>query len=169
MNGEMETIEGNITEIDYNNKSFVLQSGDGKTEYKIYWKPQHDGYMVKQKVGYYEKPTIEDGDGGLLVLVDIHYLPRPENFPKLQKKGSGSKGYYGKSPEERKDIRLMACLKAATELATSHTVIVSLVGKDPEEQDEDGDEEDPMSMVIGGSRLHRISVWALPIYPEYEG
>lgn len=110
----METIEGNITEIDYNNKCFILQSGDWKTEYKIYWKPQHDSYMVKQKVGYYEKPTVDEVDG-LLKLEDIRYNPRPENFPKLQKKGSGGKGYYGKSPEERKDIRLMACLKAAAE------------------------------------------------------
>ena len=116
----MQTIEGNITEIDYNNKCFGLRSGDGKTEYKVYWKPQHDSYMAKQKVGYYEKPTVDEVDG-LLKLEDIRYNPRPEGYPKLQKK-SGGGGSWGKSPEERKDIRLMACLKSATELWQSPCV-----------------------------------------------
>ena len=114
---EMQTIEGNILEISFPNRYFVLVDGEGKTQYKIYWKPQHEPYMAKQKAGYYEKPVVDEKNGEYF-LEDIRYLPRPDGFPRLknQQGAQQQRRQWGKSPEERRDIMRMACLKAAVEI-----------------------------------------------------
>ena len=113
----MNAIEGNITEIDQDNKYFILTDKEGKST-KVFWKPQHESYISRQKVGYYEKPVVELAEDGTAQLEDIFYVQRPADYPRIPKQ-KGQYQYRGKTDQERKEIMLMACLKSATELYVS--------------------------------------------------
>jgi hypothetical protein len=92
--------EGNIWEIDFPNRYFILSNRQHKPFIKIYWRPQHekDTNILKQVPGYYEAPVIEleeESSGGLKEawLVGLPYQKRPEDFPKIPKTPKGGSGY----------------------------------------------------------------------------
>lgn len=122
--GKPVTVEGNICEIDFDNKFFTLSGKDHAPFIKIYWRPAHEEKMKKQKVGYYEAPTVEmdePGVGGSLkegFLSDLPYKERPADYPRLPRPG-GAKGSGGRpyQPRNEKPIIYQVCYKEACETA----------------------------------------------------
>jgi hypothetical protein len=88
--------EGNIWEIDFNNRFFKLSGRDHKPFLKVYWKPQHetDTSIKRIKPGFYVAPVVdmEEDAGGLREawMVGLPYKERPADFPKIPKTGKGS-------------------------------------------------------------------------------
>jgi len=120
-------IDGNITDIDSAAKYFTLEDRQGKPFVKVFWKPQHEDIMRKQRVGYYEAPVVEmeEAGGGLreAVLVDMPaYTPRPDDFPRpARKKGSGGNW----QPRNEALIVYQTVYKECAETARSHLLQLS--------------------------------------------
>lgn len=91
-------VEGNIHEIDFANRYFILSDRQHKPFIKVFWKFQHekDTRILKQKAGYYEAPVVEmeEATGGLpeAWLVGLPYLERPADYPRIPKPGKGGNG-----------------------------------------------------------------------------
>lgn len=127
-----DQVEGNVAEIDLDNKYFILEDRTGKPFVKIYWKAAHEDKMRKQKVGYYEAPlvTLEENTGGMqeAILVDLPFKDRGD-FPRMQKKG----GFGGKSytPRNEKIVAYECCYKEACETARHVSMVCQTEGEDP--------------------------------------
>lgn len=108
MTDDLKTVEGNIASIDHQNRRFALEDKDGVIFISILWQSRFDQYMQKQKVGYYEKPTISMKDGHA-VLEDIRFAQRPPEWTR-QKKQGGASSY---DPLKDKRIAFQGVLNAA--------------------------------------------------------
>lgn len=104
MNNNPVTLEGEIQDIDFQNRFFFLQTKEGLK--KVWWTAQHEKYMQKQKRGYYQNFPAIAKDETEYTVIDIRYAQRP---PEWQRKN--------KAPAQRNDalIVLQACYKESCE------------------------------------------------------
>jgi hypothetical protein len=84
--GELKQVEGQIASIDIQNRHFALEDKAGIIFIKIVYSAKFDNYMRKQKIGFYEKPTVIMVGESSANLEDIRYVDRPADW---QKSGGG--------------------------------------------------------------------------------
>jgi hypothetical protein len=118
----LKTVEGQISAINYDKRGIAIKDRAG-TVHPMYWAESFGmlnwkGDQLKER--WFIKVTAERNEKDDTWWVkDQQYFKKPDDWPVQSKQEK--KGGWGKppmSPEERKDIRLMACLKAMTEIAT---------------------------------------------------
>lgn len=109
MTDGLKTIEGNLAAIDYGKRIFTLLNKDGAIFIGITYPERFDAYMKKQKIGYYEKPTVTMTGADTGCLEDIHYVDRPAEWTRPRKQGSGQQ--Y--DPNRDKRIAFQGVLNAA--------------------------------------------------------
>ena len=114
----LKEVKGQISDISKEKRKIAIETKE--REFVILeWVAGLDAIMAKQKEHWFVQITYEEVNG-VNVINTIAYWEKPADWP--QRPSSGGRKSYGKSPEERKDIRLMACLKSATELWQSPCV-----------------------------------------------
>lgn len=106
-------VKGQISDISFEKRKIAVLTKEQTFEI-LTWTPGLDAKMGKQKSRWFVQITYT-GEGEAKVINTCEYWEKPEDWPQQQYSGK-KKGSYGKSPEERKDIRLMACLKAAVDM-----------------------------------------------------
>jgi len=109
MTSELRQVEGQIASIDYEGRHFALEDRAGIIFLKVTWVQKFDGYMRKQKVGFYEKPTVITLTETTASLEDIRYVERPSDWPKSGK----GKSYQ---PRNERLIVLQSCAKLAADV-----------------------------------------------------
>ena len=115
----LKKVEGQITSINHEKRGIALQDKEG-TIHPMYWTENikmvnWKGEPLKER--WFIQVTAERNEKDDTWWVkDQQYWKKPDDWPVRQSQSGGSRKSYGKSPEERKDIRLMACLKSATEI-----------------------------------------------------
>jgi hypothetical protein len=103
-----ETTEGNITEIDMENRHLLIEDRNGTPFMKLFWhkaQEEFDGkptvlfnQIRKLKPTFYVAPVIDGVDTSVSGKIKEAYLKalpwkdRPSDFPRPQKKGSGGGG-----------------------------------------------------------------------------
>jgi hypothetical protein len=110
MTTELKQVDGQIASIDYDNRHFALEDRSGIIFLKVIWVQKFDLYMRKQKVGYYEKPTVIMTSQTAATLEDIRYVERPADWPK-----SGGKG-KSYQPRNERLIVLQSCAKLGADV-----------------------------------------------------
>jgi hypothetical protein len=80
--GELKQVEGQIASIDVQGRHFALEDKAGIIFIKIVYSAKFDNYMRKQKIGFYEKPTVIMVGETSANLEDIHYVDRPADWQK---------------------------------------------------------------------------------------
>ena len=114
-----ETTEGNVTEIDLENRHLLIEDRNGTPFMKLFWhkaQEEFDGkptvlfnQIRKLKPGFYVAPVIEGVDTSVSGKIKEAYLKalpwkdRPEDFPRPQKKPGQSGGWKG-TPKNDKAI-----------------------------------------------------------------
>lgn len=131
MTTQEETTEGNVTEIDLENRHILIEDRAGTPFMKLFWhkaQEEFDGkpttlfnQIRKLQKGYYVAPVITDVDASVSGKIKEAYLkglPYKErgDFPKAQKKG-GFSGSGGRpfTPRNEKPIIYQVCYKEACE------------------------------------------------------
>ena len=130
-----ETTEGNVTEIDLENRHILIEDRTGSPFMKLFWhkaQEEFDGkptalfnQIRKLQKGYYVAPVITDVDASVSGKIKEAYLkglPYKErgDFPKAQKKGVfGGSGGRPFTPRNEKPIIYQVCYKEACETARS--------------------------------------------------
>jgi hypothetical protein len=110
MKTDLKQVEGQIASIDYDGRHFALEDKAGIIFLKVTWAQKFDGYMRKQKIGFYEKPTVITLTETTASLEDIRYVERPADWPKVSGK---SKTYQ---PRNERLIVLQSCAKLAADV-----------------------------------------------------
>ena len=124
-----ETTEGNVTEIDLENRSMLIEDRAGIPFMKLFWRKvqeEFDGHPTalinqirKLKPGYYVAPVIDGVDTSISGKVKeayikaLPYKDRPADFPRQQKKPFGG---GGGRPRNEKLIVLQSTLKACADV-----------------------------------------------------
>ena len=111
----LKTVEGNIAEIDFDNRFFTLEDKTGIIFIKIFWKPPFEEKIKKQKVGYYEAPSVEMNGENEAVMIDLPWKERGD-FPRSQRRQQQKGGGRPWQPRNEKLIVLQCALKAAVDL-----------------------------------------------------
>jgi hypothetical protein len=106
---ELKTVEGNLASIDYGKRIFTLLNKDGAIFIGITYPERFDAYMRKQKIGYYEHPTVTMTGSDTACLEDIRYVDRPAEWTRARKQGSGQ----AYDPLRDKRIAFQGILNAA--------------------------------------------------------
>ncbi|MCK9594044.1 MAG: hypothetical protein M0Q91_18755 [Methanoregula sp.] len=126
-----ETTEGNVTEIDLENRHILIEDRTGTPFMKLFWhkaQEEFDGkptalfnQIRKLQKGFYVAPVITDVDASVSGKIKEAYikgLPYKErgDFPRQQQKkgGFGGKPY---TPRNEKPIIYQVCYKEACETA----------------------------------------------------
>lgn len=123
-----ETTEGNVTEIDLENRSMLIEDRAGIPFMKLFWRKvqeEFDGHPTalinqirKLKQGYYIAPVIGEIDESISGKVKeayikaLPYKDRPADFPRLQKKPFGGCG----RPRNEKPMAYESAFKSCAEL-----------------------------------------------------
>jgi len=123
-----ETTEGNVTEIDLENRSMLIEDRAGVPFMKLFWhqkQEEFDGHPTalinqirKLKPGYYVAPVIDGVDSSISGKVKeayikaLPYKDRPADFPRSQKKPFGGGG----RPRNEKPMAYESAFKSCAEL-----------------------------------------------------
>ena len=116
MTDGLKQIDGQVASIDYENRHFALEDRAGIIFLKVSWAPKFDRIMGKQKVGFYEKPTVCMISDTSASLEDIQYTQRPADWPK-----SGGKGKAFQPRNERLIVIQSMCKLGAEVFAITTT------------------------------------------------
>lgn len=126
-----ETTEGNVTEIDLENRHLLIEDRAGTPFMKLFWhkaQEEFDGkptalfnQIRKLKPGYYVAPVIEGVESSIsgkikeAYLKGLPYKERPADFPRSQQKkgGFGGRPY---TPRNERVIVLQCCMKVAADV-----------------------------------------------------
>ena len=124
-----ETTEGNVTEIDLENRSMLIEDRAGVPFMKLFWRKvqeEFDGHPTalinqirKLKAGYYVAPVIGEIDESIsgkikeAYIKSLPYKDRPADFPRSQNKKPFGGG--GGRPRNEKIIAYQTCYKEACE------------------------------------------------------
>lgn len=106
--GNLKVVVGEFASIDTANRKITVQDAD-KTVHGMFYLPKLDGKIAKQKVGYYNKFTLE-GE----TCTDLCWAERPAGFPRVGRSSGGRGGYS--QPRNEKVIVAQVALKVAGEL-----------------------------------------------------
>jgi hypothetical protein len=125
-----ETAEGNVTEIDLENRSMLIEDRTGAPFMKLFWnkvQEEFDGHPTalinqirKLKQGYYVAPVIGSVDESIsgkikeAYIKALPYKERPADFPRSQNKRPFGSGAGGR-PRNEKIIAYQTCYKEACE------------------------------------------------------
>lgn len=112
----LKEVKGQISDISIEKRKIAIETKE-RVFVILEWGAGLDRIMEKQKEHWFVQVTYEETNG-VNTINTIAYWEKPADWP-VRHTQSGGRKPYGKSTEERKDIRLMACLKAATELFVS--------------------------------------------------
>jgi len=141
-----ETTEGNVTEIDLENRHILIEDRTGTPFMKLFWhkaQEEFDGkptalfnQIRKLQKGFYVAPVITDVDASVSGKIKEAYikgLPYKErgDFPRQQQKKGGFGGGRPYTPRNEKPIIYQVCYKEACE------TVRCLVEKGDFEQDND--------------------------------
>jgi hypothetical protein len=142
-----EQTEGNVTEIDLDNRHLLIEDRAGIPFMKLFWhkaQEEFDGkptalfnQIRKLQKGYYVAPVIKDVDTSAsgkikeAYIVALPFKQRPEDFPRPQQKKGGFGGGRPYTPRNEKPIIYQVCYKEACE------TVRCLVEKGDFEQDND--------------------------------
>ena len=134
IDSNLKKVEGQITSINHEKRGIALQDKEG-TIHPMYWAENikmvnWKGEPLKER--WFIQVTAERNEKDDTWWVkDQQYWKKPDDWPVRQSQSGGRKS-YGKSPEERKDIRLMNCVNSLTTLATSPQMydLIDLVFED---------------------------------------
>jgi len=123
-----ETTEGNVTEIDLENRSMLIEDRAGIPFMKLFWHQKQEEFdgkptalinqIRKLKPGYYVAPVIDGVDTSISGKVKeayikaLPYKDRPADFPRAQNKPFGG---GGGRPRNEKIIAYQTCYKEACE------------------------------------------------------
>ena len=125
MTDGLKQVEGQVASIDYEGRHFALEDKAGIIFLKVTWSQKFDRIMGKQRVGFYEKPTVCMISDTTASLEDIQYTQRPADWPK-----SGGKG-KAFQPRNERLIVLQSCAKLAADVYA----ITNLTTVQPEDFD----------------------------------
>jgi hypothetical protein len=126
-----ETTEGNVTEIDLENRSMLIEDRAGVPFMKLFWRKvqeEFDGHPTalinqirKLKAGYYVAPVIGEIDESIsgkikeAYIKSLPYKDRPADFPRSQQKKPFGGGGGGR-PRNEKPMAYESAFKSCTEL-----------------------------------------------------
>jgi hypothetical protein len=126
-----ETAEGNVTEIDLENRSMLIEDRAGVPFMKLFWckvQEEFDGHPTKLlndirrlKIGYYVAPVIGEIDESIsgkvkeAFIKSLPYKDRPADFPRSQQKKPFGGGGGGR-PRNEKPMAYESAFKSCTEL-----------------------------------------------------
>jgi hypothetical protein len=128
-----ETTEGNVTEIDLENRCILIEDRNGSPFMKLFWKLTQESFDNKPTVlfnqirklqkGYYVAPVIEGVDTSVsgkikeAYLKSLPYKERPADFPRAQKKGGfGGSGGRPYTPKNEKPVCYESAFKSCVEM-----------------------------------------------------
>jgi len=103
----LKTIEGNLSNIDLEKRVFTLSGKDHVIFVAVSYGERFDYLMRKQKIGYYEKPTVTMTGADTACLEDLSYTERPPDYPRLPRTGGSGKPQY-----QPRDEHLMVYIAA---------------------------------------------------------
>lgn len=144
-----ETTEGNVTEIDLENRHILIEDRTGTPFMKLFWhkaQEEFDGKPTKlfndirklQK-GYYVAPVIKDQDTSAsgkikeAYIVSLPYKQRPEDFPRQQQRKGGYGGGRAYVPKNDKIMAYECTYKANAAIIQEVMPVVDLKADwDPE-------------------------------------